>query len=94
MLINELKQLLVVHRLKDTAGHGMDKPSAEYFAAHGLFVDTCLRQVGIIADATAEESLPIDTETDVLHGQDAYSFLLQTITGLNSAIPGETNVLG
>ncbi|MCP4001975.1 MAG: hypothetical protein GY727_13785 [Gammaproteobacteria bacterium] len=94
MITIDLKQLRVLHRLKDAAGHGMDDDCAESFATQGLYVDTCLRQVSIIADASITKTFPIDTETDVLHGHDAYSFLLQTITGLNSAIPGETNVLG
>lgn len=94
MITNDLKQLLVLHRLKDAAGHGMDESAFKYIAAQGLGVDTCLRQVGIIADTTVAKSLPVDADTDILHGHDAYSFLLQTVTGLNSAIPGETNVLG
>ena len=92
MLTNDHKQLQVLHRLKDAAGHGMDEASVKYFAAQGLYVDTCLRQVSITAGTTTPH--PIDGETDILHGHDAYSFLLQTVTGLNSAIPGETNVLG
>jgi hypothetical protein len=92
MRSNEPKQLTVLHRLKDAAGHGHAEASVLQLSSQGLFVDTCLRQVSIIADAHA---IPVaDANTAILHGSDAYSFLLQTLTGLNSSIPGETNVLG
>jgi hypothetical protein len=92
MRIHELKQLTVLHRLKDSAGHGHAEASVKQLSARGLFVDTCLRQVSVIADTHTTPAA--DTNTDILRGSDAYSFLLQTVTGLNSSIPGETNVLG
>jgi hypothetical protein len=92
MRLLELKQLTVLHRLKDAAGHGHAEASVRQLAAQGLFVDTCLRQVSIITD---EQTIPpTDANTAILRGSDAYSFLLQTVTGLNSSMPGETNVLG
>ena len=57
--------------------------------AAGLAVTTCLRRVWVSA-------APVDTASDAEHyaGAAAYRFLLEFITGLHSAIPGETNVLG
>jgi hypothetical protein len=102
MNTHEFKQLLVVHRLKDAAGHGMDPLTIRQLAKRGLLVETCLRQVCIMMDATDDDWLAnqsqlnsaINAPTNIMRGRDAYHFLLQTVTGLNSSIPGETNVLG
>jgi len=98
----EFKQLLVVHRLKDAAGHGMDAITVRHLATRGLLVETCLRQVCIMMDARDDDWLAtelklnsaVHAQTHIMRGCDAYHFLLQTVTGLNSLIPGETNVLG
>ncbi|MGI9331404.1 MAG: hypothetical protein ACR2QB_11905 [Gammaproteobacteria bacterium] len=57
----------------------------------GILVETCLRHVWIGTMAPARKQ-PAGSETYV--GIAAYQFLLEFISGLHSAIPGETNVLG
>ena len=85
----ELEDLLVVHQLKDAAGQGMPEKVADRLRTQGLYIDTCLRQLCILSSRDAD----IDYG-EHLRGAHAYSFLLQTITGLNSSVPGETNVQG
>lgn len=60
-------------------------------AAAGLRVATCLRRLWISAAPPAQ--LPAG-EPERHTGAAAYRFLLEFMTGLHSAIPGETNVLG
>jgi glutamyl-tRNA reductase len=92
-------QLLVLHRPKDAAGHGMPAMQQAQLTQHCFFLDTCLRQLAIINTARAPEIISSqeytgDPEIEWHLGTSAYSFLLQTATGLNSSIPGETNILG
>jgi len=94
-----INQLLVLHRPKDAAGHGMAPEHQAQILQHGFFLDTCLRQLSVIDAAHAPELLAArlcatDPGIESHHGFNAYSFLLQTATGLNSSIPGETNILG
>ena len=94
-----LNHLVVIHRPKDAAGHGMDDQRRQNLSRHGMFLDTCLRQVAIIdANRTpghlAAQTCSGDPTMELRRGAEAYSFLLQTATGLNSSIPGETNILG
>ena len=99
---NELPQNLhILHRLKDAGGHGLAEPLTQQLQRQGLLIDTCLRQIWISgtddpADipSSIPSSIPSDTITTALSGHQAYSFLLQTIAGLNSSVPGETNVTG
>jgi len=99
MEANVFSQLLVVHRSKDAAGHGMTRAHKAKLQQHGFFLDTCLRQLAVMDAAHAPEILGMQFCTDdpgikFYTGNTAYSFLLQTATGLNSSIPGETNILG
>jgi hypothetical protein len=89
-----ISQLQVIHQLKDAAGHGLDATQLALLTQSGLLIDTCLRQVCIqpVTPQLVTPNLPATTE--VLHGHVAYDFLLQTMSGLNSSIAGETNVLG
>jgi hypothetical protein len=57
----------------------------------GLPVETCLRRVWV--SATPPTRAP-EGEPECYSGAAAYRFLLEFMTGLHSAIPGETNVLG
>jgi glutamyl-tRNA reductase len=95
---NELPQNLhILHRLKDAGGHGLAEPVTQQLQQQSLLIDTCLRQVWISAadhPTDIPDGIPTDTLTTALSGHQAYSFLLQTITGLNSSVPGETNVTG
>jgi hypothetical protein len=90
---NRLNQIAVAHRLKDPAGHGMDSAGEALFRAHGFFLDTCLRQLAVMLN-TNDLPRTADQQVEWYTGAAAYSFLLQTATGLNSSIPGETNILG
>ena len=96
---SQINQLLVLHRPKDLAGHGMASDREAQLVQHGFFLDTCLRQLAIIDAPHAPEYLAArvcadDPRIELYHGAAAYSFLLKTATGLNSSIPGETNILG
>ena len=87
-------KLLVLHRLKNAAGQGLDADSLAVMQAQGFFLDTCLRQLMVVAAPAFPPELPGRDLADRLSGQHAYSFLLQTAAGLNSSIPGESNILG
>jgi hypothetical protein len=59
-------------------------------AGDGLPVQTCLRRLWISASPVHAGAAAPALYTDA----EAYRFLLEFLTGLHSAIPGETNVLG
>jgi glutamyl-tRNA reductase len=94
MNIKLTENLHVLHRLKDAGGHGLPDPMVTQLASQGLLIDTCLRQIWIQATPNQPVCTPPDNLCSVLTGRNAYSFLLQTISGLNSSIPGETNITG
>lgn len=87
--------LTVIHRMKDAAGHGLIPTHEAQLREQGLYLNTCLRQLVILDNAGRHQPLRVaDPELQWFSGNAAYSFLLQTATGLNSSIPGETNILG
>jgi len=91
----DIDNLTVIHRIKDAAGHGLIPAHEAHLRMQGLYLNTCLRQL-VILDSTGRNQ-PVgvtDPELQWFSGNAAYSFLLQTATGLNSSIPGETNILG
>ena len=55
METNGIDQLLVLHRSKDAAGHGMPNVQQAQLTQHYFFLDTCLRQLAIIDAARAPE---------------------------------------
>ena len=74
-------------------------PAAQrHLAGRGLFLDTCLRQMWIVAEPGAAPpaflSDPGIRRPEVRSGSDAYRYALEVTTGLRSSIPGETNVFG
>jgi hypothetical protein len=87
-------KLLVLHRLKDAAGQGLDEPDSDALRQRGFFLDTCLRQLTIMVESELPRISAADNSYELFSGRQAYSFLLQTATGLNSSIPGESNILG
>lgn len=87
-------RLLVFHRLKNAAGEGLDPRSLAAMSATGFVLDTCLRQLMVMAAPAFPADVPDNAFAERLSGRRAYSFLLQTATGLNSSIPGESNILG
>jgi len=92
-----IDELLVLHQLKASTGLAnwlVDCPSPD---APGFFLETCIRQLAIPATPNLGESIhgyAAGNALELYRGQDAYRFLLEVATGLRSAIPGETNVLG
>ena len=64
----------------------------------GLTLDTCLRQMCLSTSepdhSWASHAFFLPTGATYLTGTDAYRFSLEVVTGLRSAVPGETNVFG
>ena len=92
-------ELVVVHRRKDDEGRGLNEQQLARLNRHGLLLDTCQRQLLISDNLGAlnelqNKALFDDARPDIYRGTAAYSFLLQTATGLNSLIAGESNILG
>lgn len=86
----QLDNAYVIHHLKDAAGHGLHPEQIDALSGHdGLLIDTCLRQVIIRYNPPLHAA-----GYELFNGQSAYAFLLQTVTGLNSSVPGETNIQG
>lgn len=94
MRTSYLDTLVVLHRPKCSSGLGMEADLQQWLREHGLVIDTCLRQLAILPPGTRIPAACHWTGTELLRGTDAYAFMLQTVTGLHSAIPGETNVQG
>ncbi len=94
----QLAGLTVLHRPKDAAGRGMALAMAEQLQESGFYAATCLRELAVaitIDDASGWTALAAaDAEISLLRGAQAYRLLLETVTGLNSSVPGETNVQG
>jgi hypothetical protein len=91
----DIGNLTVIHRAKDAAGHGLNTAHEALLRERGLYLNTCLRQLVILDDTGCRQALPLsDPELQWFDNHAAYNFLLQTATGLNSSIPGETNILG
>jgi hypothetical protein len=92
-----IDDLLVLHQLKASNGLAnwlIDCPSPD---APGFFLDTCMRQLAIPATPNLADSIngyAAGNALELFRGKDAYKFLLEVSTGLHSAIPAETNVLG
>jgi hypothetical protein len=87
-----LSDLIVLNR-RSTA----DAAAASIRLADACVVQTCLRQVQIGTRAGLDQGrLPAGTEDafEVRNGAAAYGFLLRLACGLESAIPGETEILG
>jgi len=92
-----VKSLFVLHQNKNADGSAKwlsDCPSPD---APGFFLDTCIRQLAVPATQGLEQSISAYASGNALElysGSDAYRFLLEVASGLHSAIPAETNILG
>ncbi len=92
-----VQDLIVVHQNKDSADGGWPVSMIEALQRRAFVLDTCLRQLAVFAGPA---DVPGETEStrakalEYYSGTDAYRFLLETATGLNSAIPAESNVFG
>ena len=89
-------QLLVVHQRKQ------GKPAISAFNAFGaddrrFCIETCLRRLLIshAADSTLTSTSPTESNAiEFLRGIDAYDLLLRIASGLESEVPGESEVFG
>lgn len=61
-------------------------------AADGFVLDTCQRRLRVTLDGTPAREVAAPPQA--FTGAAAYRFLLEVATGLESAVPGETNVFG
>ncbi|MDG1462043.1 MAG: hypothetical protein P8R04_00605 [Gammaproteobacteria bacterium] len=92
-----IDDLLVLHQAKASDGRAnwlSDCPSPD---APGFFLDTCMRKLAIPATSNLRDSIgayAAGNQLELFSGPDAYRFLLEVATGLHSAIPAETNILG
>jgi len=83
--------LWLANRSIASAGDAWPANSLNVFRRRGLLLETCLRQLVIAPgcwpglDGTADEARA---------GRAAYRYALEVATGLRSAVPGETNILG
>jgi hypothetical protein len=59
---------------------------------HGIVLDTCLRQLAF--GLAPRPALLPDDAGEIHTGPAAYQLLLEVASGLQSAVPGETNVFG
>ena len=92
-----IRDLTVVHQTKDSADGAWPASMIEALQRRAFVLDTCLRQLAVFAgptDAPGGSDSTHAKTTEFYSGTDAYRFLLETATGLNSAIPAESNVLG
>ncbi len=72
-------------------------PEHQSHAAHALPVETCARQIYCLTpDALARvpHNVSASPKTTILHGQDAYRFMVSFYTGLSSPQLFETHVAG
>jgi glutamyl-tRNA reductase len=84
-LAHAIANLVVWHRPGASDG-GPDEDADGVLRIH-----TCQREVRLSVDTALS---PGDPRAEIRRGIDAYRFLLQFATGLESAIPGEANVFG
>ncbi len=92
-----IQDLIVVHQTKDSADSAWPAATIETLHRRAFFLDTCLRQLAVFAGPADTPGRMDSTHAKALEfysGADAYRFLLETATGLNSAIPAESNVFG
>src|SRR2546430_2266818 len=84
----QLDSLCVLHTTKSASKNSNLSPPDSLDA---FCFDSCQRRLWV---TTRERLSGQHLNVDVFVGQEAYRFLLQVTTGLESAIPGETDVFG
>ena len=92
-----IQDLIVAHRLKDAEAGELQVSMIEMLRQRTFFLDTCLRQLAVFPgpdDTLGKTEFAHAENLEFYSGADAYRFLLETATGLNSAIPAETNIFG
>jgi len=94
----DLTQLWVANWPKNRSDATLPADVLDQFAARGMVLDTCLRQLcvatGRPANASDRALSELRPELELHFGVDAYRYALEIATGLHSAVPGETNVFG
>jgi len=87
-----IQPLVLIHRLKKNQNESLPHLMS------GFYLNTCQREFVLThsdfispLELAVLSSLP---HTTVYHAQEAYCFLLQIITGLESALIGETEIFG
>ena len=93
MIRSDINSLIVLHRTRDSGGIGMPDALRGALQKQTYFVSTCMREFAVCAGRPAAR-IAGNSELERFSGSAAYAFLLQTVTGLNSSIPGETNIQG
>lgn len=93
-----LELLRIVH-LKKNEGVASEllESRALALALPGSFlIDSCLRRIWVCDEnILREHGVPVELQSaDVLEGTQAYEFLLRVACGLESKIPGETDIFG
>ena len=73
---------------------GMPAQSLEALQGSGVLVHTCMRQLVFGTEARPVIHLANATALEIFSGLQAYHLLLEVVTGLRSAVCGETNVYG
>jgi hypothetical protein len=90
----DIDQLWVLHWPRHAGVGSLSVQSLAQLGNSGVPVDTCMRQL-LIGTGPRPLIDPAHTTTMQLHvGMSAYGLLLEIITGLRSAVRGETNVYG
>jgi hypothetical protein len=93
-----ISQLWVANWPKNRSDATLPANVLDKFAARGMVLDTCLRQLCVAMGRPANSSDRALSEMrpglELHFGASAYRYALEVATGLHSAIPGETNVFG
>lgn len=89
-----LDRLTVVHARKMAREGGVITP--DVLLPSSFAVETCLRRLWISMSkpGASQPRVPTSIGAERYAGVDAYEFLLRTACGLESAIPGESDVFG
>ena len=91
----DIERLRIVHWLKPVNDVAENATSLD--VETGFILDTCLRimKIEMVPTANGDVSRCLqNVTTEIRFGDGAYQFLLEVMTGLRSAIPGETNIFG
>ena len=89
----QLDRLGVLHQSKEGQSSGLAAPQFP----GGFYLDTCQRRIWIFQDEIkhyAPYMEGVRPGFDFFHGVNAYLFLLQVATGLQSRVQGETDIFG
>jgi hypothetical protein len=86
--------LWVLHWPRQADLGGLPAAVTAQLAGAGLLVDTCMRQVLIGTSARPHVAAAHTAGMEMHAGVSAYRLLLEIVTGLRSAVCGETNVHG